>query len=125
MAITLTLSGLRQITPENPENQNINSGDAPLALKSNATAGFVETHGVGICRGQYAKALTKEWHRWDKQNGSENDPVDIFEGDQLFVVRYLEAICILNILLSFETKGKDRLILMEIFASNACCRYLW
>ena len=28
----------------------------------------------------------REWHRWDKAHGSENDPVDIFGREQLFVV---------------------------------------
>lgn len=52
----------------------------------NATTGFVETHGVGICRGRYAEALCTEWHAWDVENGSQNDPVDGFPSDQLYVV---------------------------------------
>lgn len=52
----------------------------------NITEGFVQTHGLGICRGVYAEALTKEWHRWDRLHESENDPVDAFPGDQLYVV---------------------------------------
>lgn len=50
------------------------------------TSGFVETFGVGVCRGAYSEALRQEWHRWDEENGSENEAVDIFGGDQLFVV---------------------------------------
>ena len=80
VAITLTLSGLRQ-SSNDTNTTSINDN------KANSTSGFVETHGVGICRGRYASTLCKEWHRWDKQNKSENDAVDIFEEDQLFVVR--------------------------------------
>ena len=50
------------------------------------TSGFVETFGVGVCRGAYSAALCREWHRWDAEQGSENEEVDIFFGDQLFVV---------------------------------------
>lgn len=57
-----------------------------MALNVNVTEGFVQTHGLGICRGGYAPALLKEWHRWDASHGSENDPVDAFPDDQLFVV---------------------------------------
>jgi len=46
----------------------------------------VQTYGVGVCRGRYASTLVKEWHAWDKRNGSENDPVDMFGNDQLFVI---------------------------------------
>lgn len=61
------------------------------------TTGFVETYGVGVCRGAYSEALCREWHRWDKENESENEPVDVFAGldDQLFVVSVLwsGAVC--------------------------------
>lgn len=70
-----------KLTPAGPAGAS--PGAPPPA---NATAGFVETFGVGVCRGCYAAALRKEWHRWDKQFGSENDPVDIFGDGQLFVV---------------------------------------
>ncbi len=62
----------------------MHAGEAP----ANVTSGFVETFGVGICAGGYSPALCKEWHRWDKENESENEPVDVFKGapDQLFVV---------------------------------------
>ena len=46
----------------------------------------MQTHSVGICRGRYASSLVKEWHAWDKRHGSENDPVDMFGDDQLFVI---------------------------------------
>jgi serine/threonine-protein kinase haspin len=59
--------------------------DEPL---DNVTSGFVETFGVGVCRGSYAEALRCEWHRWDQEHGSENEEVDIFAGDQLYVVRW-------------------------------------
>lgn len=52
----------------------------------NSTSGFVQTHGIGICKGGYAPALLSEWHTWDQQYGSENDPVDCFHEDQLYVV---------------------------------------
>ena len=52
----------------------------------NSTQGFVQTYGVGVCRGRYAPALVREWRAWDKRNGSENDPVDMFGPEQLFVV---------------------------------------
>ena len=52
----------------------------------NCTQGFVQTYGVGVCRGRYAPALVREWRAWDKRNGSENDPVDVFGPEQLFVV---------------------------------------
>lgn len=84
VAITLTLSGLRESSNYTTDTVSILSTE----MKPNATSGFVETHGVGICRGHYASALCKEWHRWDKQNKSENDSVDIFGADQLFVVRF-------------------------------------
>ena len=52
----------------------------------NETAAFVETYGVGVCRGRYADALRLEWHAWDVSHGSENEAVDCFTGEQLFVV---------------------------------------
>ena len=52
----------------------------------NATAGFVHTYGVGVCRGAYSGALAREWAAWDAAHGSENDPVDGFSPDQLYVV---------------------------------------
>ena len=42
--------------------------------------------GIGVCRGVYAPALQAEWHAWDERVGSENDPVDSFPADQLYVV---------------------------------------
>ena len=56
------------------------------AAAQNSTQGFVQTYGVGVCGGGYAPALIREWRAWDKRNGSENDPVDVFGPEQLFVV---------------------------------------
>lgn len=93
VAVTLTLSGLRD-NGRNKDNVAVD-GEAgqekynvveSADRRANVTDGFVETYGVGICRGTYAEALRKEWHSWDKSNGSENDPVDIFQENQLFVV---------------------------------------
>lgn len=55
-------------------------------LAQNATAGFVRTYGVGVCRGAYSGALAAEWAAWDAKHGSENDPVDAFGPEQLHVV---------------------------------------
>ncbi|KAL4423699.1 hypothetical protein ABPG75_001000 [Micractinium tetrahymenae] len=74
VSVTLTLSRLNGSAAE--------PGDA----LPNVTSGFVETYGVGVCRGRYSEALRREWHRWDKENCSENEEVDIFGDDQLFVV---------------------------------------
>ena len=46
----------------------------------------MQTHSVGVCRGRYASSLVREWHAWDRRKGSENDPVDMFGDDQLFVI---------------------------------------
>ncbi|KAK9801322.1 hypothetical protein WJX73_003144 [Symbiochloris irregularis] len=72
-AITLALSKLRE-------------AGAPTARSANATSGFVELFGLGLCRGAYSTVLTREWHAWDRAHGSENDPIDHFGGDQLFMV---------------------------------------
>lgn len=34
---------------------------------ANATTGFMETHGAGVCRGAYARVLAREWAAWDKK----------------------------------------------------------
>ena len=62
------------------------AGGSEQSQSDNITKGFVQTHGLGICRGRYAKTLVKEWHRWDHLHASENDAVDAFPGDQLYVV---------------------------------------
>ncbi|KAL4446368.1 hypothetical protein ABPG77_003175 [Micractinium sp. CCAP 211/92] len=74
VSVTLTLSRLNGAAAE------------PGEALPNVTSGFVETYGVGVCRGRYSEALRREWHRWDKENCSENEEVDIFGDDQLFVV---------------------------------------
>jgi serine/threonine-protein kinase haspin len=90
------------------------------AEAANSTSSFVRTHGVGICRGRYAAALRREWHAWDARNGSENDPVDAFRDDQLFVVFVVE-----NggaDLERFEVHGFEeaRSILLQVL--RCCCR---
>ena len=62
------------------------AGGPDMAHNDNITEGFVHTQGLGICQGHYAPTLVKEWHRWDASHESENDPVDAFPGDQLYVV---------------------------------------
>lgn len=71
--ITLKLSQLR-------DRQNESAGPA-----LNITSGFVETYNVALCQGPYAPKLLEEWHRWDEQYGSENEAVDVFTENQLFV----------------------------------------
>jgi hypothetical protein len=83
VAITLTLSGLRG-TCESAGAAG--PAAAAAAAAANSTSGFVETYGVGICQGAYAPSLCAEWHRWDSQHSSENEAVDVFGRDQLFVV---------------------------------------
>ena len=41
---------------------------------------------MGVCQGRYADALRLEWHAWDETHSSENEAVDCFTGEQLFVV---------------------------------------
>lgn len=55
---------------------------------ANSTPGFVRALGVGVGRGAYPPALLSEWHRWDAEHASENDPVDVFGQDQLYTVRF-------------------------------------
>lgn len=68
------------------EDDAVGAGRPDQTQAANVTQGFVHTHGLGICRGRYAKTLVKEWHRWDKLHESENDAVDAFPADQLYVV---------------------------------------
>jgi hypothetical protein len=70
--IAHTLSGLRTAAP--------GDGDAQ---PENATAGFVELKGVGVCKGLYSRKLEAEWRRWDKEHSSENDAVDCFDDNQV------------------------------------------
>ena len=46
----------------------------------------MELFGLGLCRGAYSSVLSREWHAWDAQHGSENDPVDEFGAEQLYIV---------------------------------------
>ena len=99
VVVTLTLSELRERSnPPETDRQplaetssntlkSMDSRDQKYSKESrNITAGFVQTYGVGVCQGRYAPALLREWHRWDEEHESENDPVDIFQEDQLYVV---------------------------------------
>ena len=81
--VTLALSHLRASSAAKKP-----SGTPPgqKAEPENVTSGFVETFAIGICRGEYAPQLVKEWHRWDKYFTSENDDVDMFDSQQLFMV---------------------------------------
>lgn len=56
------------------------------SMGRNATSGFVKTHGIGVCRGKYSSALSKEWHRWDRIYTSENEAVDGYGENQLYAV---------------------------------------
>ena len=47
---------------------------------------FIETHGISVCRGRYAKCLVEAWESWDECHQSENDHVGIFQDDQLYIV---------------------------------------
>jgi hypothetical protein len=82
--VTLALSRLRAPSAAK-KPPGIPSGHT--AEPENATSGFVETFAIGVCRGEYAPQLVKEWHRWDSYFTSENDAVDMFDSQQLFMVR--------------------------------------
>jgi hypothetical protein len=115
VAITLTLSGLR-------DAEDLN-GDA----FENVTHGFVQAYGVGVCRGQYAEILQQEWHRWDDINGSENEPLDIFDQDQLYVVR---SLFLLNknkklTIAIIDSVNKDELDLICCLGAGVCCCPWW
>ena len=62
------------------------TADENVPPSANMTACFAETAGAGVCRGAYAPALLREWHAWDAAHGSENEAVDCFGADQLYVV---------------------------------------
>lgn len=83
VAVTLTLSALRG---SSHSVQAESSTEFLPVSQENLTAGFVETFGVGICRGSYAPALCEAWRHWDRRFSSENDPVDVFPADQVFAV---------------------------------------
>lgn len=53
---------------------------------ANGTSAFVETHGVGVCKGKYAADLVHEWEAWDRKFGSENDHPNAFPQSQLYIV---------------------------------------
>eukprot|EP00884_Botryococcus_braunii_P022167 jgi/Botrbrau1/8634/Bobra.0196s0028.1 len=72
VAIALTLSQLR-----------VGLQDSSF---EHGTSAFVETHGVGVCRGRYAADLVQEWEAWDRNYGSENDHPAAFPQSQLYIV---------------------------------------
>ncbi|KAK9844834.1 hypothetical protein WJX74_007444 [Apatococcus lobatus] len=72
-SISLALSGLR------PPG-GVMSSKAAL----NATLGFAETFGCGLCHGPYAPELISAWGRWDDLHGSENDPVGSLPSEQMY-----------------------------------------
>ncbi|GAQ81799.1 haspin family Serine/threonine kinase [Klebsormidium nitens] len=65
---------------------SIRFGSDTDALPDNASDNFIQTFGVGICRGAYSEELTAAWEAWDQENGSENDHPRIFQEDQVYVV---------------------------------------
>lgn len=58
-------------------------GDVQRAEPEYATPGFIELQRAAVCRGRYSTALEAEWHRWDKEHGSENDAVGCFDDAQV------------------------------------------
>ncbi|KAG1655770.1 hypothetical protein FOA52_008477 [Chlamydomonas sp. UWO 241] len=62
--VALTLSGLRR------------ECDADGARREHVAPSFVDTSRVAICHGPYPKLVARAWHKWDTENGSENDAVD-------------------------------------------------
>ncbi|GMH33792.1 hypothetical protein BSKO_01626 [Bryopsis sp. KO-2023] len=56
----------------------------------NRTNGLAFTHAVRICQGKYCPELLAEWKRWNDYFNSENDPVDSFSEEQLFIVFLIE-----------------------------------
>lgn len=113
-AVTMTLSKLRY------------DGAAHVHAKpENVTSGFVETHGIGVCKGRYSEKLSKEWQRWNKLYASENEPVDGYGEDQLYVV-FVVANGGID-LEAFKPRSFDEIksILMQVsltlaVAENAC-----
>lgn len=90
-----------------------------MTQNDNVTEGFVQTHGLGICRGHYAPALVKEWHKWDASHESENDAVDRFPEDQLYVV-FVFADGGVD-LEHFELRGYQEAQSILLQASNQSC----
>lgn len=79
-------AGLHCCMPHQPHTVAPAAPTSPAA--ANSTPGFVRALGVGVGRGAYPPALLSEWHRWDAEHASENDPVDVFGQDQLYTVRF-------------------------------------
>ncbi|CAG9772831.1 unnamed protein product [Ceutorhynchus assimilis] len=53
---------------------------------SNKTSAFCEVQQISCVIGKYPETLLELWHQYDKAKGSENDPPDIFDKDQLYIV---------------------------------------
>ena len=106
VTMTLTLSGLRgeqgislfarsgrclrpqpNVVPGCSKSAFVRGAELDGRNAQNFTTGMVETFGVGVCRGRYSQVLQRAWHEWDALHGSENDSPDMFDADQLFVVR--------------------------------------
>lgn len=84
VVVTRRLSSLRQ--GRGGDDASTSGAGAGAGGSDNTTGGFVEAYRVGICRGRYSAALQDEWHRWARENASENDPVDVFPADQCYCV---------------------------------------
>ncbi|GLI63525.1 hypothetical protein VaNZ11_006510 [Volvox africanus] len=80
-----TLSGLADgPVPGAARNGSGDVGIGHEPLRANWTAGFVRTRAISVCRGPYSRDLVKAWERWDKQHGSENEPISRLPPDQLY-----------------------------------------
>lgn len=55
-----------------------------------STTGLAWTHDVQICQGEYCPELIAEWNRWNDVFESENDPVDSFPPNQLYIIFVIE-----------------------------------
>ena len=62
------------------------SNDASSSAPLNATAGFIDTRAVRVCRGPYAPALLRAWAASDAVARSENENPAHFAADQTYVV---------------------------------------
>lgn len=84
------------------------------------TTGFVELFGLGICQGQYSSVLAREWHAWDGCHNSENDPVDGFDKDQMYIV-YITADGGLDLEhLELRSFGEGKSILLQVMCLQNC-----
>lgn len=84
----------------------------------------METFGVGICRGTYAAALIAEWLRWDEQCKSENDPVDCFPNDQLYVVFVVANGGVDLEHFQVRSFAEARSLLLQVGYTSSSCPYI-